>query len=183
MDWLIAALIIIVTVVATAVFIYTQQPRDLPETVRLLSQQVRELEAEAAANRGEFRQMEKRIYDAVRLIDKLSDGVKELTSQIVQDGGVPVWELPTDARLLLEMPPKERRRDTEHKLAQHFGEFFDETELVGVCMELGLRYDQLHGSIPQAKAQALVYWAANRNRLDDLAKIGKRERPFLDWSI
>lgn len=181
MDWFIAALIAAI-IVGTAVFLYLQ-PRDLPETVRLLSQQVRELEAEAAANRGELRQMEKRIYDAVRLIDKLSEGVKELTAQVVQEGGVPVWELPTDARLLLEIPPKEKRRDTEHRMAQHFGEFFNETELVDVCMELGLRYDQLHGSIPQAKAQALVYWAANRNRLNDLAKIGQRQRPFLDWSV
>lgn len=182
MDWLIATLIV-VAILATAVFVYLQQPRDLPQTVRLLSQQVRELEAEAAANRGELRQMEKRIYDAVRLIDKLSEGVKELTAQVVQDGGVPVWELPTDARLLLEIPPKEKRRDTEHRLAQHLGEYFNETELTDVCMELGLRYDQLHGSIPQAKAQALVYWAANRNRLNDLAKIGQRQRPFLDWSV
>ncbi len=182
MDWLIVALIIVI-VAATAVFIYLQQPRDLPETVRLLSQQVRELEAEAAANRGEIRQIEKRVYNAVRLIDKLSEGVKELTAQIVQDDGVPVWELPTDAKLLLEIPPREKRRDIEHRLAHHLGEYFNETELTDVCMELGLRYDQLHGSIPQAKAQALVYWSANRNRLDDLAKVGKRERPFLDWSI
>ena len=151
-----------------------QAPRPTPAAVEW---------AEAAANRGELRQMEKRIYDAVRLIDKLSDGVKELTAQIVQDGGVPVWELPTDAKLLLESPPRERRRDTEHRIAQHLGEYFNETELTDVCMELGLRYDQLHGSILQAKAQALVYWAVNRNRLDDLANIGKRQRPFLDWSI
>jgi hypothetical protein len=39
MDWVIIALIIAI-VVATAVFIYLQ-PRDLPQTLNMLSQQVR----------------------------------------------------------------------------------------------------------------------------------------------
>lgn len=181
MDWPIIALIVAIAI-ATAVFIYLQ-PRELPETVRLLSQQVRDLETEAAASRGEIRQMESRIYDAVRLIDKLSEGVRELTSQVTQEGGVPVWELPTDARLLLGQQVREKIRSTELRLTQHLGEYFVEDGLRGICLEMGVDYENLPGSMKQAKAQSLVRWATNRNRLADLAEIGKRQRPFLDWTV
>ena len=182
MDWVIIALIIAI-VVATAVFIYLQ-PRDLPQTLNMLSQQVRQLEAEAAASRGELRQMESRIYEAVRLIDKLSHGVQELTAQIVQDGGIPVWELPTDAKLLLQQPPtKQKKRTPEHRLAQNFGEYFDEAELRGIALQMGAEFENLPGSIRQVKAQSLVRWAANRELLPDLVEIGQQERPLLDWSL
>lgn len=178
---LLAALLV---AVATAVFTYLLQPRDLPKTVRLLSQQVRDLETEAAANRGEVRQLEARVYEAVRLIDKLSDGVRELTAQIVQEGGVPVWELPTDAKLLLGQPVRDRkRRSAELRLTQQFGEYFSADGLRGICLELDVDYEDLPGSMKQAKAQSLVQWAANRNRLQELADIGQEKRPFLDWSI
>jgi hypothetical protein len=147
----------------------------------MLSQQVRQLETEAAASRGELRQMESRIYDAVRLIDRLSDGVKELTTQIVQEWGIPVWELPTDAMLLLH--PAKQKRTPEHRLSQNFGEYFDEAELRGIALQMGAEFENLPGSIRQVKAQSLVRWAANRELLPDLVEIGQQERPLLDWSL
>ena len=189
--------------IVAALIISAARPRDLLKTVANLSAQVRELseqvqddsrsmremEADAAADRGEIRQLETRIYEAVRLISQLVDGIKQLTEQITADGGIPVWEIPTDAKLLLEIPPKEKRRSVELRFSQQFGENFSDDELRTVCLELGtavkerLDYENLPGSIRQAKAQSLVRWATNRDVLAELAKIGQQERPKLDWSL
>ena len=203
MDWLVPAIIIAAAIIVAALVVSASRPRDLLKTVANLSAQVRELseqvqeysrtmremEADAAADRGEIRQLETRIYDAVRLISQLVDGHRQLVEQITNDGGIPVYEIPTDAKLLLELPPKEKYRSVELRFSQQFGESFNDDELRGVCLQLGtavgtsLDYENLPGSIRQSKAQSLVRWATNRDVLAELAEIGQQERPKLDWSL
>ena len=94
------AIIISAGFIVAALIVAAARPRDLLKTVANLSAQVRELseqvqdysrsmremEADAAADRGEIRQLETRIYEAVRLISQLVDGIKQLTEQITADG-------------------------------------------------------------------------------------------------
>lgn len=203
MDWILLVAVALIAIMLTVgiVFWLMFRPRELLQTVRELSQQVRdlttelrvveereaknrrELEAEAAANRGEIRQLETRIYDAVRLISRLLEGVSELTKQIEDAGGIPNWEVPTDAKLLLEQKPLTRQPSPEQKLTHLFGSKFSEDELRSVSLDIGVDYENLPGSMKEARAQSLVRWAAYRSLLDELATIGKQHRPSEDWSI
>ncbi len=203
MDWILLVAVALIAIMLTVgvVFWLMFRPRELLHTVQMLTKQVRELstslrdveereasnrrklEAEAAANRGEIRQLETRIYDAVRLISRLLEGVSELTKQIEDSGGVPNWEVPTDAKLLLEQRPLARQPSPEQKLTHLFGSKFSEDELRSVCLDIGVDYENLPGSMKEARAQSLVRWAASRALLDELARIGKEKRPLDDWSI
>jgi hypothetical protein len=204
-DWilLVAVSLISITLIVGIVFWLVFRPRELLRTVQMLTKQVhelsdelrkvekrerlerRKLEAEAAANRGEIRQLETRIYDAVRLISRLLEGISSLSAQIEDAGDVPNFEVPTDAKLLLAQKPEARGQSPEQKLAHLFGSKFldDELRTVALDLDASLDYENLPGSIKEARAQSLVRWAAHRNRLDDLAKIGKKYRPLDDWSI
>lgn len=205
MDWVpIVAVATIAIMLATGIVFWLMfRPRELLRTVQMLTKQVRELsdelrevedrekaarrklEAEAAANRGEIRQLETRIYDAVRLISRLLEGISTLTAQVEEGGGVPNFEVPTDAKLLLDLKPPSKLPSAEKKLSHLFGSKFSEDELRTVALDLdvGLDYENLPGSMKEAKAQSLVRWAAHRKLLDELAKIGKEHRPSEDWSI
>jgi len=64
-----------------------------------------------------------------------------------------------------------------HELDQRF----DEQELRSLCFDLRVDYDNLPGEGKVNKARELVAYMARRGRLDDLAKIGRRMRPDVDW--
>ena len=58
---------------------------------------------------------------------------------------------------------------------------FDEQELRSLCFDLRVDYDNLPGEGKVNKARELVAYMARRGRLDDLAKVGRRLRPDIDW--
>lgn len=201
MDWVIVGILVLVVLVIgeTAYLLYLLLPNhqndSLTKTVSLLSEQLREQAvqlreqaAQAAVDRGERQHLDMRLYKAVRLIQDISDGNARLVSQIVNEfNGVPVYELPSERELelLIKRPLRIRRPpvSTEKRITQHLGEFFNEDELITVAREIGADYENLPGSMKQARAQSLVSWAINRELLEELTAVGKEKRPLLDWSI
>lgn len=55
--------------------------------------------------------------------------------------------------------------------------YFNETELRGLCFELGEDYDSFGGSGKNGKALEIATWSERHGRFDELVAIVKRERP------
>ena len=155
----------------------------LTETMLKLSAQIRTLEAEYAMSRGKIRQLEERVYKAVRLISILTDGLQDLSQQIVDMDAVPVWEPPSDAEILLEEESKPRGSKREPKVLiwQQLGEYFEPDELRELAGELGVNYNYLPGTQHRARAQSLVEHMYNRGRLPELVEKADQLRPLLEW--
>lgn len=67
------------------------------------------------------------------------------------------------------------------ELVRLIGVRFDEAELRGLTYELNVDYEGLLGQGKAAKVQALVEYMERRNRMDDLMRIIRRERPEVAW--
>ena len=67
------------------------------------------------------------------------------------------------------------------KLRHELDRRFDEQELRSLCFDLSVDYDNLPGAGKVNKARELVAYLARRGRLSDLAKVGRRVRPDIDW--
>lgn len=67
------------------------------------------------------------------------------------------------------------------KLRQLLTAHFDEEELRTLCFDLGVDLDDLKGEGKAGKARELVAYLERRGRISELAAIGKRMRPHVDW--
>ena len=67
---------------------------------------------------------------------------------------------------------------TQNQLRDALVEFFDLDELRFLCSDLEVNYDSFSGDNLNTKALSIATWSYRHGRMDDLAAIIKRERPF-----
>jgi hypothetical protein len=67
------------------------------------------------------------------------------------------------------------------KVRQILASRFDENELRTLCFDLGMDYESLPGSGKTDKARELVAYCERHNCIPELTRIGKQQRPDIDW--
>jgi hypothetical protein len=67
------------------------------------------------------------------------------------------------------------------KLRQQLVEYFNDSELRTICLDLQVDYDNLEGQGKADKARELVAFLKRVERVPDLIKICNRDRPKVDW--
>ncbi len=68
-----------------------------------------------------------------------------------------------------------------NQLRQILATRFDTSDLRTLCFELDVEYGNLPGRSKAEKEQELIVYLERRNRLSDLAKVGRRLRPDIPW--
>lgn len=86
-----------------------------------------------------------------------------------------------DVRSLLDGVDLTREQRQPVRLRRILVERFDEEELRTLCYDLDVSYDDLKGGTRTARARELVAYLERRERLADLIRIGKLQRPDIDW--
>lgn len=183
-------LLAVVLIIAMTTWAFVLRPyrstRDLVDTVESLSEQVkdtngriRELETEGAIQRGMVRQVESKLIDLQYDFSELRAGATRLTQQIMEFGGVPVWQMPRkfDRWVTSAMTAGQNIK----KAYQVIGESFGEDEIRELAFELGVEYENIGGGTKRAKAQGLVELAERSGRLGELIELAKTKRPLIDW--
>ena len=59
---------------------------------------------------------------------------------------------------------------------------FSEDELLTLCFELGVDYEELPASTKTGKARELIAHLDRHERIPDLIRIGKSQRPDVPWT-
>jgi hypothetical protein len=147
----------------------------------ILSKRVRDLEAESAADRGQMRAMEDRVYALVRVINKLVEGLNALTQQVVDLGDIPEWTPPAEVQEWLKPAAVQRHHDPEVQVYQNLGEYFSEEDLKELAFEMNVDYEKLPGVEKRSKARELTLHLMRRRELDRLIEYGRERRPNAPW--
>jgi hypothetical protein len=86
-----------------------------------------------------------------------------------------------DVRALLDGVDLAHEQREPVRLRQILVERFNTEELRTLCYDLGVAFDELGGTNRAGKARELVAYLERRQRLGDLIRTGKRQRPDIDW--
>lgn len=150
----------------------SNQVHELEEARRELQQRVMTLESENERN--------------LRMALSFANGSQRLAEQIVALDITPAWH-PSQAELRFAQEhmqsPVARRwyAQPEVLIWQNLGAYFDENELRSLAFELGIDYENIPGTIKEAKAQGLTEKMRRLGRLDELVERAKVARPNLVW--
>ena len=91
-----------------------------------------------------------------------------------------LWDTP-DAHLQSSQPEATLSRKYLPQLLKILDERFNEGELKTLCFRLAADYDNLPDEGKANKARELILYLENRNRISDLIKSGKEQRPDIEW--
>ena len=69
------------------------------------------------------------------------------------------------------------------ELRDIFATYFDEEGLIDFALALGVDYENLSGSSKSAKARELALYLWRHSKLPQLAAMGPKRRPDIDWGI
>ena len=154
--------------------------RELTQTLEQLSGHVRGVEADNAVLRGKVRQLADRVDRALDVVVELVGGIGDLRQQVIDLGGDPIWEAPSNIwQVIGEKQPRQPRQANERQLYQLIGEHFNLDEIRELCADLGIIYELLSGDTRLAVAISLVDYAQRHNLVDRLVDLVMQKRPFL----
>jgi hypothetical protein len=62
-------------------------------------------------------------------------------------------------------------------------QYFNRSELKGLCFDMGVAHDDLQGETRSELAQSLVAYCHTRGRLPELAGLCRKQRPNVEWPL
>lgn len=80
-----------------------------------------------------------------------------------------------------EVEVRESRLNLRNLVRRNLYEAFDDEGLRGLCFEMGIRYDDMGGEGYSGRVLSVIEYLEQRDRLDELIRLGAQERPHLYW--
>ena len=167
-------LITLVTTLAVAallvVYVYGKAQTAEHRDYRAIGAQVLELTAEVA-------RLAYRILALEKVIAEHENGIGLLVAQVAA--------LDPEARPAYQIDGLGKRDGRGHLAVVRFYEllatYFDLSELIDLCFQLGATKDDIEGDTRADRAQEMVLYFNRRGRLHELAKAAKLARPNVQW--
>lgn len=113
------------------------------------------------------------------LLSEVMVGTARLIAQLEQARIEPEYRLPSERKRW----PAEGEESDVARLHRLLVEYFNNEELDSLALEAGIAPESYSGSTRPARALALVQVASRHDRLEELVRVARRERPRVKWPL
>lgn len=111
------------------------------------------------------------------LLSDVMVGTAKLIAQLDGAGIIPEYRLPRRGQRL------EEEESDVARLHRLLVEYFNNEELDSLALEAGIAPESYSGSTRPARALALVQVASRHDRLEELVRAARQERPRVKWPL
>jgi len=181
----IITLIVVSGVLVTSIIYWLARPLlNIFKAYHDLSQHTQRMETEHRVISLQLLEAETARELAQRQALSFAEGARSLLRQVAEAHLEPAWT-PSQAELQFLQKYIGGRpttyREPKVEVWHLLGQYFNEEELRSLCFELGVDFDNIPGSIKEAKAQGLTELMWRTGELGNLVDLAKEKRPNLIW--